>query len=832
MARVEGNISLMERMQSLDANPSSAEYAALAQTIKEHAEGMSLKAASLQRKLLPAKAKLGKHSPEGWYRALVPKMRYVVNQGAYGRAFQELEEDGVELDRLLGLMNTEINLAGNAMAKESLAILTRQGAGNMDMADDSQSLGDDAALPSYSSLSQSAFDKKERGVGLAMARTGSLLEANSTFQAVVPVNSNAALTTLCMTTNLDIDRPEDRRALLLLLLFCMWREAVLLCTQFGVAVLPFLHMVASPAANVSMLLSDNFILEDFLGRRYSLSMNHFDDWSVLDSLLKSRFTDGVAGFEKVHAGQYRVFSVDDPTGTALDVRSWAQSLGPRKRFRMSVVISGVRLTNLRCSKCGMRLRPLQNSMFSCPNSECGMFLQSLTARKQPSPTQWRQLARAVTSWNVLQVPHEATCCNEFSRRRTHFAHMLRSVDAGHSKLNDGGGPGDSGAFGMINRDWDIEARDTESLPPDDTESASDDEATLTNEDKAEDVDEPDDTLLIEEPVNVDEEKNEMRYFRSISIRLDTSLYDAAALGNVELANSLIGRGFEVDSNPGPLGTALVPAIFSHSPVLVRLFLDAHANPLLEVCEGHTPLSLATCYGEGAIFDHVLSAALKWSARDSRAYQRAVDGALFQSLSSPSNASDRIPTLLLAGANPLAPFGPDGSTSFGMALGNENRVSVMEGFVGGSLRDDRRHLAGDFLAELWSRHLLNDHEARVLYSALSMKPVEPAAEGWLLSCALNLSMNRADMLGKRVAQRLRGSSYFKTGSRDLGIMTLLAKEGMMYYPWQKGGRHIRARESVDGAAYRAALGLGSHPQPLFSALSRISTHPTITVANYG
>ncbi|KAL2683155.1 hypothetical protein Neosp_007622 [[Neocosmospora] mangrovei] len=64
-----------------------------------------------------------------------------------------------------------------------------------------------------------------------------------------------------------------------------------------------------------------------------------------------------------------------------------------------------------------------------------------------------------------------------------------------------------------------------------------------------------------------QEETDMPKFRSICIKQDGRLYDAVDAGNFKEVRKLLLEGVQVDSNPGPLGTALMPAILSHRPDL-------------------------------------------------------------------------------------------------------------------------------------------------------------------------------------------------------------------------------------------------------------------------
>lgn len=175
----------------------------------------------------------------------------------------------------------------------------------------------------------------------------------------------------------------------------------------------------------------------------------------------------------------------------------------------------------------------------------------------------------------------------------------------------------------------------------------------------------------------------------------------------------------------------------------------------------------------------------------------------------------------------------GHRRFDLAIGDDH-VFATHGDLSLEFRDRKKHVAYDFLAEIWDRNLFQDHEARVLYRALSQELREAAATRWLMSCALNLSMGRSEMLEERITSRLRGKYFFHLVERsDLGFMKLFAKESTLYY---RSGRDAAAPVSVpaDGSTYRAALGRSAR-SPLSIMPGTAAVHDVILeicVEEYG
>ena len=616
---------------------------------------------------------------------------------------------------------------------------------------------------------------------------------------MVYMQSRTTDTTLRWSTELDLNRPEHRRKLLCLILSYIYQELCAVFNRVGLGLLPFLHMLASPAASMPMLLSNNFIIMDFLGRKHSLSLDYFEDWTVLDSLLRGRFKDDVAGFQKVHRGQYRIFNKNDPSGLVLDASNWRRNVGPRKRFIMTVIVSTMQLTDLRCTACRARLRK-ENGVCYCPKQDCGMSLALLTERKRPPPPKKARLYNRISAMGEdgLLIPHELDRHGEFDRRRRHFHRMLQlnpKEPAAPAKDNTQNKSADLKKKAPLENDVQVSQppsseEDEEVMPVDNPGGSGDWNDKSSTDDVIS-------TLAAEEAT---QERNHMRYFRHISIKQDSSLYDAVSQGNIRLARALIQSGVEVDLDLGPLGTALMPAILSGSHEFVRLLLDEHASPIFDVGDGYSPLSLAARYGCYQGFIDVLQAARKTSQEKPLGFQRAVDRALLEATI--RGDPDIIVFLLLAGANPVAQANAQGTSAIEIGLGHHQTPAGRNVI---RRNDCGIKLSGDFLIELWLRHLLNDEEARVLYRSLRTEPNESEARGWLLSCARNLNIGRAKILGKKISERLEGSLYFKAVNHGPGFQSLFEQERIMSnrVSYEKDGQKNRATYGTYGT-YRTYL----------------------------
>ncbi|RSM19512.1 hypothetical protein CDV31_001672 [Fusarium ambrosium] len=542
----------------------------------------------------------------------------------------------------------------------------------------------------------------------------------------------------------------------------------------------------TPAANVPMNISETFILKDFLGRDLHLDVNIFNKWNVVEAMLQSRFTIDIPGFRKVQAGQYRVFNIDNASGAAIDINSWETDVVPRKRYRLAVVISGVYLTNLQCTTCGERLTTMADGTFSCPKSDCGLFMRSLTASRKPSKLLWEQ--RAV---DRLLVPSWSNFLGSFDLRGRQFRTML----------SDPKGQTAWPTTENLNR----ETKDSRSVPKPEspgsqyqTHQASP-PGTLppSAEPTSEDAVEP--AEVMNRPSLMNHHHIRDMAATVICIRQDSRLYDAVNRGNIKEVRKLLLEGVQVDSNPGPLGTALMPAILSNQPDLVKVLLEAQANPILKTWDGYSPLSVATCHANIQVFEYVIKAASKRSQHWPEDFQRAVDVSLREAtLSHKTEKSHKIASLLLLGANPVARVNHGNTrgwlpTAFEVVLGygqqstGENARSIDE------LSSLRTRIATDFLAEMWARHLLSDLEARVLVEALHTKLDERERRGWaiwLANCALNFEINRAGMLADQVARRLKERLFFQIDANRLDSISPWSRQPEMAVA---GGRVREAEE---------------------------------------
>ncbi|KAM0331653.1 hypothetical protein ACHAQA_003332 [Verticillium albo-atrum] len=161
-------------------------------------------------------------------------------------------------------------------------------------------------------------------------------------QVVHQVGHVAVVRGASQATHFDLKDPQQRKDFVVFVLLWLWREALAVCSRIGIGLMPLLHLMATPASSISMLLSDNFHLMDAVGRNYSLNANHFDNWDVLDMFLRTRFPPDVIGSAKVFSSRYRIYGIKNPS-VVIDRSTWKQGLKPHKQFRMAIEVSSSNL---------------------------------------------------------------------------------------------------------------------------------------------------------------------------------------------------------------------------------------------------------------------------------------------------------------------------------------------------------------------------------------------------------------------------------------------------------------------------------------------------------
>jgi predicted RNA-binding Zn-ribbon protein involved in translation (DUF1610 family) len=444
---------------------------------------------------------------------------------------------------------------------------------------------------------------------------------------------------------------------------CVLSYQLILCTG----------LMLSPA--ISNILPDNIVVRDALGRRYSLPTAVFSDWPVLAAMLRSRChapfslpcsvlaamlrsrchapfsIQDCPGLLSVESGQFNMIDEDDPE-LPVGPGNWTAVVVRRKRFKMSVVLSQLQMSNQLCAKCGAAVRTMGASTSACPH--CGLFYRS--SRTYCKRIQAKDIRREQKSFgnavlrslddDLLHIPtpqqrfdfESSNQVNQSGAAQTWDSYLTtlwfeKEIISTHS--HSAGVLGDAcqppipqiseeppnkktlGSGQEINP----ENRMEEGLNQRSPEEESEDE--VPNYGSTPELEEESTAVRLRELEGI-------RHFISVCMKQDERLHDAALKGDVQSLKELtIGR-FDVDRDPGAWGTPLVAAIMARSDDAVTFLLDAGANPLSQIGPMNSPVLAATLFGTAFALRAVL-AKISSRQRKSNSFQEAVDNALFAAI---------------------------------------------------------------------------------------------------------------------------------------------------------------------------------------------------------
>jgi ankyrin repeat protein/predicted RNA-binding Zn-ribbon protein involved in translation (DUF1610 family) len=512
----------------------------------------------------------------------------------------------------------------------------------------------------------------------------------------------------------------------------------------------------SPA--ISNILPDNIVVRDALGRRYSLPTAVFSDWPVLAAMLRSQFKN-CPGLLNVESGQFNI-DEDDPE-LPVGPGNWTAVVVRRKRFKMSVVLSQLQMSNQLCAKCGAAVRTMGASTSACPR--CGLFYRSSrTYRKMIQAKDIRKEQKSFGNAvlrslddDLLHIPTPEQRfdfeVNQLGAAQTWDSYLTtlwfeKEIISTHSHLAGVLGDACQPPIPQISeqppnkkthgsgQEINPENRMEEGLNQQNLEEELEDESPnygLTPE-------------LEEESTAVRlRELEEIRHFISVCMKQDERLHDAALKGDIQSLKELtIGR-FNVDRDAGAWGTPLVAAIMARSDDAVTFLLDAGANPLSQIGPMNSPVLAATLFGTAFALRAIL-AKISSRQRKSSLFQEAVDNALFAAIDEGRPyQTEETEALLYVGANPFSSMA-DQRTAF--------TISVSRG---------NAELRENFLAQACGRDLLTDIETRYMAASLRRSPLPDLSDTWIDTCCLNLQIRRTEMVEKRVAVRLVGKASFSS-----------------------------------------------------------------------
>lgn len=511
--------------------------------------------------------------------------------------------------------------------------------------------------------------------------------------------------------------------------------------QLIISLAAILTLDTSVPRTVSLLLSDNVLLYDALGREFSLNISLFRDWPVLLEMLKSQFVE-CPGLEKVKSGHFIITDVSQPQ-LVVGRRTWSSQNLRRKKFKMSMVMFHLVMGDGICAKCNYIVRNLSDTSFTCP--KCGLFQQSIShsRNKFPRPkllTEQRQLSHFARRNQHLRVPGHADHNLTFSAdmRRYRLEELFRKnicFRPSESLPNDGIG---QTAPRVVYSE--VADHVNHRRPMDQNEQIP----GSTNP-SAEQIETPEEEEIFPQPSDVTDvgnqrvvELEEIRHFTGISLRHDTALHDAALAGNILEVRHLLRSGVRPDQHVGYWGVPLAAAIFSHSDEAAAELLSAGANVLSRIGPLNGPIQAAATFGSQLSFCKTLEAATESreeTPKNAMDFQEAVDNALFSVVD--AGLGDRVNTLLHVGANPFRSSVRPPLTAFSLAV------------AGGKLE-----LVDRFLAEVWYRDLLSSSEVKSMSATLRGENVNiEKLSGWLQATCRNLQIKRTEMVEKKVARQL-------------------------------------------------------------------------------
>ncbi|GAB1317921.1 hypothetical protein MFIFM68171_08131 [Madurella fahalii] len=626
---------------------------------------------------------LGLKRPRGWYRAPLSKSKWALKtQQSIDGNRKELENHALSLKALVAALILKVNGSIEAKSNQMLALLQAK------TEEDRQRFADVAtALHAMTTAPPKLQGTTLMSPNPILAGKGGGTGTTTTLPSTPPAYLQA--TWKGPSTPQDWNEEEwfqvdwltpynnepsarQPHALFVLALLTFLYDLVRYASIFAIVVVPFLDEIPR---SVSLLLPDNLSLVDPLGRRFQLPVSFGKNWEVVAAMLKTHF-HGTPGALKIERGQFRIFDVHDPERT-IRPSDWTDVVGPRKRFKISIVMSRMQTINRMCVRCNSTLSPFGPSHATCKG--CGLFCHSSV--KFLSQIQLDKAASSRTLWR----PHQLQILSGFWPQRAQlFELTIRSWLAGSLS----GRPcSDSQEPSNKSSEKFPKAQSADTLDQQSNESSSD---PVSTQDANPNPLEPEDEEVQEAQswpeTNAESrtekalEEAEIKFFINVSMKRDESLHDAAAAGNYDVVCQLLDRGFD-PNELGSTGSVLSAAILSGSLKIVQRLIRAGAevlpSPDILLPPWHLPLPVAVRYSQNHVLtEYLLMEAVKAAAQSPRAFQTSLDVALFQLLSAtlatrrtprrhytPSITVDRLrtlqpvpsmaSTLLYLGANPMS-----------------------------------------------------------------------------------------------------------------------------------------------------------------------------------
>jgi ankyrin repeat protein len=394
-------------------------------------------------------------------------------------------------------------------------------------------------------------------------------------------------------------------------------------------VLVFLQMLRYVPRSMSNLLSDNIILEDFVGQRHSLQYCNFQHWSIVDAMLKIKF-DGSPGLEKLESEDF-VLEIWRP-GTrpvSLRIEDWGRNVQPNTRVTMSAKLSQLRMSNGTCVKCGSATCQVRPEYFTCSNCRIsyrtwifggGPFMAEVleqAKRLGPNclgPTEAQSPAlkspefesfkeRHAVLKNRIKLPKEYY----FARpRRAPQELELMKLSEPHRMIVD--------EVARQHRERRSALRRSRRTP-----GVSSQRSQLIYNNLQSFLA----TLSVKTfqsadlwhqianaKANTVSELDGLDFFRRVSLREIDDLHEASLKGHVTQVMHLLEDNVNLDRVRGIWGTALDAAVLSGSAETVELLLKRGANPLIDKGPLGSSVEIAAFKGYATILERLLARALK------------------------------------------------------------------------------------------------------------------------------------------------------------------------------------------------------------------------------
>ena len=202
-------------------------------------------------------------------------------------------------------------------------------------------------------------------------------------QTSPPISHDASRLTLVLT--IPQLRLPAREVLSILKHFSAEVEAVLnvffasfmVCLRDLLLALPQMYLIYRvlqrlPQA-VSLVLHDNIIFEDALGRMQILQFQQFRHWTVFEASLRCNF-ENLPGMQKVLSGQYVLTTPKHRL--QLTPQNWSEVISPGFVIKMAIMINTIQTNYQKCPrKCGSKVSKVTDVEYRCDTCQMVFSMQ-------------------------------------------------------------------------------------------------------------------------------------------------------------------------------------------------------------------------------------------------------------------------------------------------------------------------------------------------------------------------------------------------------------------------------------------------------------------------